>query len=194
MVKVIQLDYKILALERNPTLSNNEKVRLESLREQKRVASSVGLNTLKTATVPRVWMSENGADEDKTVIENGESSSERNKPGYCNAFFLFRSERKAAQTAVDPGAKLNLKEIRNEWKNMIETLKEPYRKKAEEEKIRIGKRVKKDALSKEERQYRKIIADRKHRLKSKMSQCKRLEDDELCSKKFQQILESKTSS
>ena len=45
MVKVIQLDYKILALERNPTLSNNEKVRLESLREQKRVASSVGLNT-----------------------------------------------------------------------------------------------------------------------------------------------------
>jgi hypothetical protein len=54
--------------------------------------------------------------------------------------------------------------------------------------------VKKDALSKEERQYRKIIADRKHRLKSKMSQCKRVEDDELCSKKFQQILESKTSS
>ena len=54
--------------------------------------------------------------------------------------------------------------------------------------------MKKDALSKQERQYRKIIADRKHRLKSKMSQCKRVEDDELCSKKFQQILESKTSS
>ena len=192
MVKVTELDYKILALERNPTLSIKEKERLESLRVQKRVASSVGLNTLKTAKVPSEWMGENGADKDKNVIENGGSSSRKNKPGYCNAFFLFRTERKAALTSVDPGAKLDLKEIRIEWKNMLDALKEPYRKKAEEEKIRIGKKVKKVQLSKEERKTKKIIADRKHRLKIKMSQCKRLEDDNLCSQKFQKILESKT--
>jgi hypothetical protein len=203
MVKVTELDYKILALERNPTLSIKEKERLESLRVQKRVASSVGLNTLKTAKVPSEWMGENGADKDKNVIENGVdkdknvienggSSSRKNKPGYCNAFFLFRTERKAALTSVDPGAKLDLKEIRIEWKNMLDALKEPYRKKAEEEKIRIGKKVKKVQLSKEERKTKKIIADRKHRLKIKMSQCKRLEDDNLCSQKFQKILESKT--
>jgi hypothetical protein len=93
--------------------------------------------------------------------------------------------------AIDPGAKLNLEQIRNEWKNLPNSLKEPYKKKAEEEKIHLGKKENKSEISEEERKKRKHETDKKFKLKVKTLQSKKLEEDELCSKKFDEILESK---
>ena len=192
MIKVTELEYKILALERMPLLSSKEKERLDSIREQKVLHSSIGLNILKTAKVPREWISENNNEYvDKAVGENEELSSD--KKGYSNAYFQFRSERKKELIREDPGAKLDLKEISKEWKSMNDTLKEPYIKKAEEEKKQIGKKVKKSDLSKEEKKERKLEIDRKYRLKVKLTNTKKSVDDELCQKKFEEVLEGRNN-
>jgi hypothetical protein len=70
-IKVTELDFKILILERNPKLSIKEKERLGSLKEQKMLqsSSSMGLNNLKTARVPSEWIT--GKIEEKSNKSSG---------------------------------------------------------------------------------------------------------------------------
>ena len=199
-VKVTEIDYKIIMLQnKGSTLSDKENERLDSLKEQKALQESQGFQIIKTAKVPTEWIAGNTPE---MSTEFASSNSELNTKGetkqaYSNAFFQFRSAKKSSLISIDPAAKLDLNQVREEWKTMTDSDKIPYQKKADEEKKQLGKNLRKNyvekrsQITKDERKKSRLEADRKYRIQSKIDKAKKLEEDGFCSKKFTEILKSK---
>jgi hypothetical protein len=204
LMKVSEIDFKIMLLEnRGPVLSDKERQRLESLKEQKALQARQGFNISKTAKVPSEWLGEiNPAQTEMNTNENSPKSKMNSKgvikQGYSNAFLQFRSEKKASLNSIDPKAKLDLNQVREEWKNMDDSAKAPYKKKAEEEKEQLGHNLrsyylkKKSQISEDDKKKARLEADRKHKVKLRFTKAKALEESKQCSIRFQEILESKT--
>ena len=192
-LKVSEIDFKIMLLEnRGPDLSVKEIERLMSLKEQKALQERLGVNTKKTASVPTDWLGESHPDHQGSKINSkGEA-----KQGYSNAFLQFRSEKKSLLTNTDPSAKLDLDQVREEWKNLDDAAKVPYKKKAEEEKLLLGLNLRRNLngrslLSEEDKKKAKLEADRKYRQKCKMTKTIALDEGKQCTEKFREILDEK---
>ena len=66
---VSEMEYKIIILEKNESLSTMEKTRLESLRQQKVLQEELGLIIQKTKKVPAEWVDGNLKSNQKGKIE-----------------------------------------------------------------------------------------------------------------------------
>jgi len=206
--KVSELDYKILILENCEVLSENEQQRLESLKEQKAFQDTLGICIQKTVKVPIEWIAVDSSNDISVELNNASfpeldeeiSEAETKSPikqGFANAHIQFLKEKRKILNNVDKEAKVDMDEIRKEWKFLPESARKPYKKLAQEEKKKLGVNFRKDIkeqrshLSSDELKKRKIESDRKYRLKVKLEKDKNLKDDEFCLNKFKKILEKK---
>ena len=219
-IKVSEIEYKIIFLEnKSSALSEKEIERLNSLKEQKLMQENLGVNIRKTAKVPTVWIAVNKKAEMCTEVKKtaelsaelknttelptevkrtaemaAEVTSSTCKQTYSNAFLQFQSEKKQSLLLLNPAAKLNLTEIREEWRTLTDSGKAPYKKAACDEKKMIGInfrsnfKEKTKKISEEERKKLKTETDRKHRLKIKTIKVKKEEKEQYCLGKFKEIL------
>ena len=112
-----------------------------------------------------------------------EVTSSTFKQTYSNAYLQFQSEKKQSLLLLNPAAKLNLTEVREEWRTKTDSDKAPYKKAACDEKKMIGInfrsnfKEKTKKISEEERKKLRTEADRKHKLKLKTIKVKKEEKE-----------------
>jgi len=189
MELISEIDYKILALERSETLSNQEEMRLVSLREQKAFHLSSGTDIIKTVKVPCDWIYK-----EKPVKASVDKPAKK-KEAFANAFIQFQKEKKALLKKDNPEAKLDLNETRHEWKFLVsDSAKEKYKKLAQEEKSHLGesfRKTLKERVSDEVKKQKRTESNNKYQLNVKRKKEKETKDKELCEVKFKEMLEKK---
>ena len=107
-----ELDYKILILERSECLSGLEKLRLENLKEQKAFQASARIACIKIVKLPIKWVPQ----ESPVKSSYNKSVEVKDKEAFANAYLQFKKEKKNLLNKGVSGAKLDLKQIRHEWK------------------------------------------------------------------------------
>ena len=201
-VKVSEIEYKIIMLKnRGSALSDKESKRLESLEEQIMMHEQLGVSLNKTARVPSEWIinspasivgAESSCDghDINTTTSVEMPSEEKVKKAFSNAYLQFKSSKKTILKSINPAAKLDLKQVVKEWRSMTDDEKNPYKMKADEEKMMLGNnlRRKKSQATEEERKQSKLDSDRKYRSQAKINKTKKLEEDTYCLEKFSEII------
>jgi len=192
MELISEIDYKILALERRETLSKQEEKRLVNLREQKEHHVSSGTDIIKTVKVPCDWIYK------ELPVKTSFDKPPKKKEAFANAFLQFQKEKKALLKKDNPEAKLKLKEIVHEWNFLVsDSMKENYRKLAQEEKSHLGDSFRKTLkgrgveASEEEKKQKRSDRNNKYQLNVKRKKEKETKDKELCEVKFKEMLEKK---
>ena len=199
MVMISEIEYKILVLKRSDTLSEQEKKRLESLEEQKELQASCGVQIIKTVKVPKDWLSQDWVSQKLPVKASSNKAGEMiKKEAFANAFLQFQKEKKELLKKENPEARLDLKQIRHEWKfQMSDSAKDQYRKLAQEEKAQLGESFRKTLMGKnieeseEVKKQKRTHRNSKYQLNVKVKKEKLLKESEFCEVKFRDILNKK---